>query len=68
MLLFDPPDPADVHFRLARLLRQAGDPAAKRQVLQALEEAPRFREAQRLLLDITGELPRNQTNSPGVSP
>ena len=68
VLLFDPPDPADVHFRLARLLRQAGDPAAKRQVLQALEEAPRFREAQRLLLDITGELPRNQTNSPGVSP
>ena len=56
LLLLDPPDPAEVHFRLARLLRQRGDPAAKRHVLQALEEAPRFRDAHRLLLEINGEL------------
>jgi hypothetical protein len=55
MLLLDPPDPAEVHFRLARLLRKAGDPAAKRHVLQALEEAPRFRDAHRLLLEIAGD-------------
>ncbi len=66
VLLFDPMDPAEVHFHLAKLMRQAGDPAAKRQVLQALEEAPRFREAQRLLLDIAGDLPRNQTNGAAV--
>jgi hypothetical protein len=51
--LLDPPDPAEAHYRLARLLHQAGDPAAKRHVLQALEEAPRFREAHRLLLEIS---------------
>jgi len=53
MLLLDPPDPADAHFRLARLLHQAGDPTAKRHVLQALEEAPRFRDALKLLIELT---------------
>jgi tetratricopeptide (TPR) repeat protein len=52
LLRLDPPDPAEVHYRLARLLRQTGDPAAKRQVLEALEEAPRFRDAHRLLLQM----------------
>jgi hypothetical protein len=37
---------------LARLLHQAGDPTAKRHVLQAIEEAPRFRDAHRLLMEI----------------
>jgi len=50
LLMLDPPDPAGAHFQLARLLHQAGDPGAKRHLLQALEEAPRFREAHRLLL------------------
>jgi tetratricopeptide (TPR) repeat protein len=52
LLRLDPPDPAEVHFQLARLLQGEKDPAARRHVLQALEEAPRFREAQRLLLEI----------------
>jgi tetratricopeptide (TPR) repeat protein len=52
LLLLDPPDPADVHYRLAHLLHKTGDPRAKRQVLQALEDAPRFRDAHRLLLEI----------------
>ena len=54
LLLLDPPDPAAVHFQLARLLHARGDAEteAKRHVLQALEEAPRFRNAQRLLLEI----------------
>ena len=52
LLHFEPPDPADIHFRLARALHGLHDPRAKRHVLQALEEAPRFRAAQQLLLEI----------------
>jgi tetratricopeptide (TPR) repeat protein len=54
LLLLDPADPAAVHYQLARLLHARGDAEseAKRQVLESLEEAPRFRDAQRLLLDI----------------
>jgi tetratricopeptide (TPR) repeat protein len=56
LLLLDPPDPAEAHFQLARLLHaQGGEEAeARREVLKALEEAPRFRDAQRLLLDMEG--------------
>jgi tetratricopeptide (TPR) repeat protein len=67
LLLLDPPDPADAHFRLARLLHQTGDPSAKRHVLQALEEAPRFREAHRLLLELTGDLPSHKTNAATIN-
>lgn len=53
MLKLDLPDPPEIHFRLARLLHANRDPAAKREVLLALEEAPRFRAAHELLLEIT---------------
>ena len=59
LLLLDPPDPADLHYRLAALLHKGSDPEAKRQVLQALEEAPRFRDAHRLLLEMTQRQPAN---------
>ncbi len=49
LLELDPPNPAEVHCRLAKLLYQEGDPKARMHVLQALEEAPRYREALRLL-------------------
>ncbi len=54
LLLLDPPDAAEAHFQLARLLHAKGgsESEAKRHVLQALEDAPRFRDAQRLLLEI----------------
>jgi tetratricopeptide (TPR) repeat protein len=53
LLQLDPPDPADAHFQLARLLKQHGDTAeAHREVLLAIEEAPRYREALTLLLAI----------------
>jgi hypothetical protein len=39
------------------------DPAAKRHVLQALEEAPRYREAHRLLLELAHANPTS-TNAP----
>ncbi len=45
-----PIDPADVSYRLALLLEKQGDRvSAKRRVLQALEEAPRYLDAHRLL-------------------
>jgi len=52
LLALDPANPAEIHFRLARQLHRLGDPAARRHVLQALEDAPRYREALRLLREI----------------
>ena len=54
-LLMDPDDPAEAHFRLAKLLYTKGDLRAKPHVLAALEAAPRYREAQKLLLKIVRE-------------
>jgi len=53
LLLLDPADPVDIHYRLAKLLRQRDPAAAKRHVLEALADAPRFREGHRLLLALT---------------
>jgi len=60
LLELDPPDPAEVHFHLAQLLHRSGDPAARRHVLQALEEAPRYRAALRLLWEINSESPQTK--------
>jgi len=55
LLELDPVDPAQVHFQLARASADLGDVEfARRQVLQALEEAPRYREAHALLLELAG--------------
>lgn len=49
----DPLDPADTHFRLARSLhRQNQNQLAKRHALMALEFAPRYQDAHRLLMEI----------------
>jgi tetratricopeptide (TPR) repeat protein len=63
LLMLEPPDPVDVHYHLARLLHGEGgaDAEAERQVLQALEEAPRYRDAQRLLLQIV-----DKSSQPGM--
>jgi tetratricopeptide (TPR) repeat protein len=55
LLLLDPADPVEVNYRLARLLRQRDPDAAKRHILEALADAPRFRQGHRLLLQITDE-------------
>ena len=55
LLALDPADPAEIHYRLARLLHATGDADAKRHVLQSLEEAPRFRAALALLLEINAQ-------------
>jgi tetratricopeptide (TPR) repeat protein len=53
VLRFGVPDAADVRYRLAVVLDQAGEKEkAKREVLKALEDAPRSREAHELLLKL----------------
>ena len=52
LIALDSENVATVHFRLARVLHRMNRPTAKREVLLALEEAPRFRDALRLLIQI----------------
>jgi Tfp pilus assembly protein PilF len=52
LLLLDPQNPAEVHFQLAELLHRQGNNEARRQVLMALEDAPRNRAALNLLLSL----------------
>jgi tetratricopeptide (TPR) repeat protein len=54
LLALNPPNRSEVHFRLARILRKSESSEAKRHVLLALEEAPRYRQAHELLLEIAG--------------
>jgi tetratricopeptide (TPR) repeat protein len=57
LLLLDPLDRAEHHYRLARLLADEKQlPAARREVIQSLEEAPRYRAAHQLLLEIAGKM------------
>jgi DNA-binding SARP family transcriptional activator len=54
LLNLSPDDPSSIHFRLAKHLSAVAETEdAKRHVLQALENAPRYRDAQRLLLELT---------------
>ena len=58
ILALDPVDKADAYYELARSLYENSDIAgAKRAVLQSLEVAPGFRDAQRLLLDCVARMP-----------
>ena len=52
LLRLEPSDLANVHFRLAQQMALMGDPEAHRQVLMALEEAPRYRAAYELLFTL----------------
>jgi tetratricopeptide (TPR) repeat protein len=66
LAILDETDPAEVHYRLARLLGQAGKrDEARREVLKSLEEAPRFLDAHRLLLDLVehGEKPSGSSSN-----
>jgi len=55
LLQLDPQNPAEIHFRLAQLLHRRGTPDARRHVLQALENAPRFRAALKFLLELNSK-------------
>jgi len=53
LAILDESDPAEIYFRLARLLKDGGKPdEARREVLKSLEDAPRFLDAHRLLLEL----------------
>ncbi len=65
LLDLNPPDAPEIHFRLARLLAGEDAARAKRHVLLALEEAPRFQEALRLLLTLDEHSPTSKSNAPG---
>src|SRR5262245_1614155 len=61
LLALQPIDPADLHFRLAAVLKRTGElQSAKQHALLALEETPRFRAAHRQLLEIVRELEGTQ--------
>jgi tetratricopeptide (TPR) repeat protein len=68
LLELEPPDPAEVHFNLAAALHRERNPEARRQVLMALEEAPRYRSALQLLLQLNEEAPKPGTNGPPPRP
>ena len=67
LLLLNPPDPVDLHFRLATALVDRSPDEAKRHVLQALEDAPRFRAAQKLLARLAKPKPEPKPNTPPAS-
>lgn len=63
LVVLDPTDPAEQHFRLAKLLNENGQTmAARREVLMSLEAAPRFRAAHALLLELA-----DRESNPGLS-
>ncbi|MFI5455508.1 MAG: peptidase MA family metallohydrolase [Isosphaerales bacterium] len=65
LALLDDTDAAGVHYHLAKLLHQAGKPReARREVLRSLEEAPRFRDAHRLLLELVEQDPPPAASPP----
>jgi tetratricopeptide (TPR) repeat protein len=65
LLALDPSDQAEVQFQLAQLLFRTGSPEARRHLLQALEDAPRYRAALDLLLRMNGEAPQAKAGSSG---
>jgi tetratricopeptide (TPR) repeat protein len=64
LLQLDPPDLASIHYRLARLMLPNDMEGARRQDLQALEEAPRFRAAYELLNTIPPAAAASAANTP----
>jgi len=64
LLLLQPFDPADIHWKLATVLERRGDLGmAKKHALLALEETPRFRAAHERLLAIVRKLDENAGKS-----
>ena len=68
VLRLNPPDPTAVHFDLAKLMAEKAPDAAREHVLQALEEAPRFRAAQQLLLKLGPSKAADTPARPAAAP
>ena len=67
LLQLDVPERADGNFRLAQLLHKRGDTAdARRHVLLALEETPRYREALQLLRKLAQSQPEASAPTEGA--
>jgi Tfp pilus assembly protein PilF len=64
LLKLDYPDQADLDYRIGRLLEEKNPQEAKKYVLSALAEAPRFRDAQKLLLKIIEKEQNSQETKP----
>lgn len=64
LLALGPENPALAHYRLALQLHRLGDPAARRHVLAALEDAPRFQAALELLLELHDAEDRTSAAAP----
>jgi tetratricopeptide (TPR) repeat protein len=54
LLHLEPENPVDIHFRLASLLQDRDPARARRHLLESLADAPRFRAAHELLLQMSG--------------
>ncbi|MEM6279993.1 MAG: hypothetical protein AAF733_10975, partial [Verrucomicrobiota bacterium] len=62
-LLLDPANPSEIRFRLAGLLKDDEEKTAKRHLLDALADSPRFQEAHELLLEFV-EVSEERIDSP----
>lgn len=59
LIALSPVDPASIHYQLARAYRTSGQlEKAKEHALRTLAEAPRYREAHQLLLEIIDRSPK----------
>jgi tetratricopeptide (TPR) repeat protein len=67
LLRLNPPNPADVEFRLAMNLHRAGDPSARAHLLQALQETPRNKPALHLLWEMNRPTPTNGLPTPSLT-
>lgn len=64
LLALDAPDKPALNYQLAQLNHSSAPTVAKRHVLEALEEAPRFVEAYRLLKDLQADIAKQTPNTP----
>ena len=69
LLTLKPANPSETRFRLARLQKEDDPVAARRYLLDALADAPRYRDAHRLLLEMVDEkVIDSALPAPGVQP
>ncbi len=71
LLILDPVNMADDHYHLGKLLADEKQlPTARREIDMALEDAPRYREAAKLLLQIAAEMDAETppATGPAISP
>ncbi len=64
LLQFQQDDAARLHFRIARLLKPTDPETARRHVLLSLAQAPRYRDAHKLLLELVPETAAQPPSDP----